>query len=106
MGGRLPLGAIGEPFVGYSGTRPAVRSVSYREFGRSDQWVGLFPQHRTVLCGRDLIMSDIAIRVENLSKMYRIGRAKRRHDTLRDLMVDTLRAPFRSRDGNPEEDTI
>ena len=51
-------------------------------------------------------MTDIAIRIENLSKMYRIGRAKQRHDTLRDLMVDTLRAPFRGRDGSPEEDTI
>lgn len=51
-------------------------------------------------------MTDIAIRVENLSKMYRIGRAKQRHDTLRDLMVDTLRAAFRGRDGNSEEDTI
>ena len=49
------------------------------------------------------IMTDIAIRVENLSKKYHIGRAKQRHDTLRDLMVDTLRAPFRGRDGNPEE---
>ena len=51
-------------------------------------------------------MSDIAVRVENLSKKYHIGRAKQRHDTLRDLMVDTLCAPFRGRDGNPEEDTI
>ena len=34
-------------------------------------------------------MSDIAIRVENLGKMYRIGRAQQRHDTLRDLIVDT-----------------
>ena len=51
-------------------------------------------------------MNDIAIRVENLSKKYHIGRAKQRHDTLRDLMVDTLRAPFRGRDGNPEEDTL
>ena len=37
-------------------------------------------------------MTDIAIRVNNLSKMYRIGRAKQRHDTLRDLMVDTFPA--------------
>ena len=51
-------------------------------------------------------MSDTAIRVENLSKMYRIGRAKQRHDTLRDLRVDTLRSSFRGRDGSPEEDTI
>jgi len=27
-------------------------------------------------------MSDIAIRVENLSKRYRIGRAQQRHDAL------------------------
>ena len=37
-------------------------------------------------------MSDIAIQVHNLSKKHRIGRAKQRHDTLRDLMADTLRA--------------
>jgi lipopolysaccharide transport system ATP-binding protein len=35
-------------------------------------------------------MSDIAIRVENLSKLYRIGRAQQRHDTLRDALVDFL----------------
>lgn len=34
-------------------------------------------------------MNDIAIRVENLGKMYHIGRAQQRHDTLRDLIVDT-----------------
>jgi hypothetical protein len=34
-------------------------------------------------------MSDIAIRVENLSKRYRIG-AAHRHDTLRDALVATL----------------
>jgi lipopolysaccharide transport system ATP-binding protein len=33
---------------------------------------------------------DIAIRVENLSKLYHIGRARERHDTLRDAVVDTL----------------
>ncbi len=33
-------------------------------------------------------MSDIAIRVENLSKLYHIGRARRRHDTLRDAIAD------------------
>jgi len=31
-------------------------------------------------------MSDIAIRVENLSKLYHIGRAQQRHDTLRDAL--------------------
>ena len=33
-------------------------------------------------------MSDIAIRVENLSKLYHIGRAQQRHDTLRDAIAD------------------
>ncbi len=33
-------------------------------------------------------MSDIAIRVENLSKLYRIGRAQQRNDTLRDSITD------------------
>ena len=33
-------------------------------------------------------MSDIAIRVENLSKLYTIGRAQQRHDTLRDSIAD------------------
>lgn len=39
-------------------------------------------------------MSDIAISVENLSKKYQIGRAKQRHNTLRDALVDGLQAPF------------
>ena len=33
-------------------------------------------------------MTNIAIRVENLSKLYRIGRAQQRHDTLRDSIAD------------------
>jgi lipopolysaccharide transport system ATP-binding protein len=33
-------------------------------------------------------MSDIAIRVENLSKRYHIGRTRERHDTLRDALAD------------------
>jgi len=32
-------------------------------------------------------MSDLAIRVENLSKLYRIGAAQKRHDTLRDAIA-------------------
>lgn len=36
-------------------------------------------------------MSDIAIRVENLSKQYTIGRARERHDTLRDALVGIFR---------------
>lgn len=39
-------------------------------------------------------MNDIVIRVENLSKLYRIGRAQQRHDTLRDAVVAGLRAPW------------
>ena len=37
-----------------------------------------------------LSMSDVVIQVENLSKLYRIGkaRAERRHDTQRDLIAD------------------
>jgi len=35
-------------------------------------------------------MSDIAIRVENLSKRYHIGQLHQRHDTLRDALVDSL----------------
>ncbi len=41
-------------------------------------------------------MSDIAIRVENLSKLYHIGRAQERHDTLRDALVASLRRRHRS----------
>ncbi len=35
-------------------------------------------------------MDDIAIRIENLSKLYHIGRAQQRHDTLRDALVDRV----------------
>jgi lipopolysaccharide transport system ATP-binding protein len=50
-------------------------------------------------------MPDIAIRVDHLSKMYLIGHARQRQDTLRDLLVDTLKRPFK-RDGkqdNPDQ---
>jgi hypothetical protein len=39
-------------------------------------------------------MSDIAIRVENLSKQYRIGQ-REVYRTLRDTLTDTMYAPFR-----------
>ena len=35
-------------------------------------------------------MSELAIRVENLSKRYRIGKTRQRHDTLRDALMDGL----------------
>src|SRR5437588_5670825 len=41
-------------------------------------------------------MSNIAIRVDDLSKQYTIGVAQRRHDTLRDQIMDSLRSIFRS----------
>ncbi|MBE9475315.1 MAG: ABC transporter ATP-binding protein [Chloroflexi bacterium] len=42
-------------------------------------------------------MPDISIKVEKLSKMYNIGLAQQRHDTLRDQLVDIFSAPFRGR---------
>ncbi len=44
-------------------------------------------------------MSDMAIRVDNLSKRYKIG-TKHRYDTLRDQLANGLRAVFR-RNGGP-----
>src|SRR5215813_62185 len=40
-------------------------------------------------------MSDIAIRVEHLSKLYTIGAAQNGYKTLRDTLADTFCAPFR-----------
>jgi lipopolysaccharide transport system ATP-binding protein len=40
-------------------------------------------------------MSEIAIRVEGLSKRYRIVAAQQRHDTLRDQIADAFTVPFR-----------
>lgn len=42
-------------------------------------------------------MNDIAIRVENLGKRYKIGLAPERYRTLRDSIVQTLRSPFNLR---------
>ncbi len=41
-------------------------------------------------------MTNIAIRVENLSKLYTIGRAQQRHDTLRDALVSGVRHQWSS----------
>jgi len=41
-------------------------------------------------------MSNIAIQVENLSKKYKIGVARQRHDTLRDAIKGALSSVFRS----------
>jgi lipopolysaccharide transport system ATP-binding protein len=40
-------------------------------------------------------VSDLAIRVENLSKRYRIGRAQQRHDMLRDQLADAFLGSMR-----------
>jgi lipopolysaccharide transport system ATP-binding protein len=42
-------------------------------------------------------MNDIAIRVEHLSKEYRIGRLRPGLTTLRETLTDALRSPFRRR---------
>lgn len=39
-------------------------------------------------------MSDVAIRVENLSKAYRIGLKEQRHETLLGAMASFVRSPF------------
>jgi lipopolysaccharide transport system ATP-binding protein len=48
-------------------------------------------------------MGDIAIRVETLSKLYKIGGARHHHDTLRDQLADGLKSLFR-RNGQPSPD--
>ncbi|MFC2046000.1 ABC transporter ATP-binding protein [Chloroflexota bacterium] len=40
-------------------------------------------------------MREVAIRVENLGKRYRIGAARERHDTLRDAVTAGVQAPLR-----------
>ena len=40
-------------------------------------------------------MTKIAIRVENLSKQYRIGKSQARYNTFRDTLTNALVAPFR-----------
>jgi lipopolysaccharide transport system ATP-binding protein len=66
-----------------------------------DAWIG--GQQRTHVnsyafrLGLIKLMRDIAIRVENLSKQYEIGAAKRRHNTLRDQLADELKTLFQHR---------
>ena len=40
-------------------------------------------------------MNDIAIRVENLSKQYRIGGPQAGYKTIRESLTETVQAPFR-----------
>ena len=48
-------------------------------------------------------MTDTALRVENLSKLYHIGKAQRRHDRLRDAIVGAFNV---SASEHSNEDTI
>ncbi len=45
-------------------------------------------------------MSDVTVRVQDLSKLYRIGE-RQSHDTLRDLLAEKIAAPFRRRGSSP-----
>ena len=40
-------------------------------------------------------MSDVAIRVENLSKQYHIGGPQARYKTIRESLTEAVAAPFR-----------
>jgi len=40
-------------------------------------------------------MTDIAVRVENLSKQYRIGGPQARYKTIRESLTEAVQAPFR-----------
>ncbi|MFQ5578414.1 MAG: ABC transporter ATP-binding protein, partial [Anaerolineae bacterium] len=57
-------------------------------------------------------MSDVAIRIENLSKQYRIGRLQQRHDSLQEMIMAGVRAPLNRFRQNarataaPDEETI
>jgi hypothetical protein len=42
-----------------------------------------------------LNVNDVAIRVENLSKQYRIGGPQARYKTIRESLTEAVQAPFR-----------
>ena len=44
--------------------------------------------------GLNVKMTDIAIRVENLSKQYRIGGPQAGYKTIRESLTEAVRAPF------------
>lgn len=48
-------------------------------------------------------MNDIAIRANQLSKKYRLGSMYERQDTLRDLLVSSIRNPFRKKEKNDRQ---
>ena len=63
-----------------------------RSLGIALRWASLLQADGTYFCGCDL-MSDIAIRAENLSKQYKIGVGKH-HNTLRDQLVHGVNSLF------------
>ena len=46
-------------------------------------------------------MNDVVVRVQGLSKLYRVGQ-RRRHDRLRDLLAEKMAAPFRRGVSKPD----
>jgi lipopolysaccharide transport system ATP-binding protein len=48
-------------------------------------------------------MSDFVIRAESLSKLYKIGALKQRHDTLRDQLVHSVKSLFRRNGRQPTQ---
>src|SRR2546421_4806223 len=51
-------------------------------------------------------MSNIAIRAEKLSKKYRLGVAKVRHDTLRDHLVGGIKSLFKKEQRHSQDESI
>jgi len=51
-------------------------------------------------------MNDVAVRTENLGKLYRIGEHKGRYNTLRDTIENTLSAALRRLRYNPETSNL
>jgi lipopolysaccharide transport system ATP-binding protein len=51
-------------------------------------------------------MSDVAIRTENLSKLYRIGEHQGNYKTLRETIVNIFSAPFRQLIHKPQPSTL
>ncbi|MFX0202241.1 MAG: ABC transporter ATP-binding protein, partial [Candidatus Hodarchaeota archaeon] len=51
-------------------------------------------------------MTDIAIRTENVGKLYRIGEYQGSYNTLRETIVNTFSAPFRRLNRNPQTSNL
>jgi len=60
----------------------------------ADQWVVLFPADGKKFRGRGVSMSDTVIKVENLGKKYMIGGEKASYRTLRESLMEGIKAPF------------